>query len=76
MAFEIDTSIIKRLSEGDQSAFRVVFEYYYPRIWEFVRRIVKSETLAEDIPRIYLSRFGSVAKSSVSRYTHLPSIYT
>lgn len=49
MAFEIDTSIIKRLSEGDQSAYRVVFEYYYPRIWEFVRRIVKSESLAEDI---------------------------
>lgn len=49
MAFEIDNKVVKRLSEGDQSAFRAVFEYYYPRVSEFVRRIVKDETFAEDI---------------------------
>ena len=49
MAEQISADIIKRLSEGDQRAFRVVFEHYYPRVWEFVRRIVKSETTAEDV---------------------------
>jgi RNA polymerase sigma-70 factor (ECF subfamily) len=49
MAFDVDSNIIKRLSDGDQSAFRVVFEHYYPRVSEFIRRIVKSDSLAEDI---------------------------
>ena len=49
MAFDIDPKVIKRLSEGDQSAFRVVFEHYYPRVYEFIRRIVKSDTISEDI---------------------------
>ena len=49
MVLDINTAIIKRLSEGDQRAYRVVFEHYYPRVWEFIRRIVKSESLAEDI---------------------------
>ena len=79
MAFEIDTSIIKRLSEGDQSAYRVVFEHYYPRIWEFVRRIVKSESLAEDITqdifvKIWERReiFG-VEVHSFSKYIYIMS---
>ncbi|MBQ9963199.1 MAG: RNA polymerase sigma-70 factor [Alistipes sp.] len=49
MAFDIDPKVIKCLSDGDQSAFRAVFEHYYPRVSEFVRRIVKSESAAEDI---------------------------
>jgi RNA polymerase sigma factor (sigma-70 family) len=49
MEFDINTAIIKRLSEGDQGAYRIVFEHYYPRVWEFVRRMVKSESLAEDV---------------------------
>ena len=49
MTFDIDSQIIKRLSDGDQGAFRVVFEHYYPRVSEFVRRIVKDDNLAEDI---------------------------
>lgn len=49
MALDINTTIIKQLSEGDQRAYRVVFEHYYPRVWEFVRRIVKSDTVAEDV---------------------------
>ena len=79
MAFEIDTTIIKRLSEGDQRAYRVVFEHYYPRIWEFVRRIVKSESLAEDITqdifvKIWERReiFG-VEVHSFSKYIYIMS---
>lgn len=49
MSEQLDQTIIRRLSEGDQSAFRIVFEHYFPRVWEFVRRIVKSDTVAEDV---------------------------
>ena len=49
MTFDIDPKVIKRLSEGNQSAFNAVFEHYYPRVYEFIRRIVKSDTLSEDI---------------------------
>ena len=49
MTSELEHKFIKKLSEGDQGAFRVVFEHYYPRVHEFIRRIVKSEVLAEDI---------------------------
>lgn len=49
MAQDIDSKVVKRLSEGDQTAFRMLFEHYYPRVYEFVRRIVKSDTLAEDV---------------------------
>lgn len=49
MTPEINREVINRLSEGDQSAFRVVFEHYYPRVFEFIRRIVKSDVIAEDV---------------------------
>ena len=49
MIVDIEHKVIKKLSEGDQWAFRIVFEHYYPRVHEFIRRIVKSETIAEDI---------------------------
>ena len=49
MALDIDPKLIKRLSEGDKSAFNAVFEYYYPRVHEFIHRIVKSDILSEDI---------------------------
>ena len=49
MSEQLNQTIIRRLSEGDQSAFRAVFEYYFPRVWEFVRRIVKSDAIAEDV---------------------------
>lgn len=79
MTFDIDPHIIKRLSDGDQSAFRIVFEHYYPRVSEFVRRIVKSESLAEDITqdifvKIWERReiFG-VEVSSFSKYIYVMS---
>lgn len=49
MALEIDKIIVKRLSDGDQSAFSAVFEHYYPRVFEFIRRIVKNDAMAEDV---------------------------
>ncbi len=79
MTFDIDPHIIKRLSDGDQSAFRIVFEHYYPRVSEFVRRIVKSESLAEDITQDIFVKIWerreifSVEVSSFSKYIYVMS---
>ena len=49
MRYTDEPELLQRLSEGDESAFRTLFERYYPRIREFVGCIVKSDEIAEDI---------------------------
>ena len=41
--------LMRQLSEGNQTAFRELFETYYPRVRSFVACIVKEEGAAEDI---------------------------
>lgn len=79
MTKDISPQIIKRLSEGDQSAYRIVFEHFYPRVWEFIRRIVKSDTIAEDVAQdIFVKvwerrEMFSVAVQSFSNYLYVMS---
>lgn len=49
MSIEIDYNVIKKLSEGDQGAFRIVFDLYYPKVYEFVRRLLKDDAQAQDV---------------------------
>ena len=63
MIVDIEHKVIKKLSEGDQGAFRIVFEHYYPRVHEFIRRIVKSETIAEDIAQDIFVKLWSMGPS-------------
>ncbi len=42
-------NLLRRLSEGDETAFRELFESYYPRVRTFVACIVKEERTAEDV---------------------------
>ena len=49
MRYTDEPELLQRLSEGDEGAFRLLFERYYPRIREFVGGIVKSDEVAEDI---------------------------
>lgn len=44
-----EQNLIRQLSEGDQTAFRTLFETYYPRVRTFIACIVKEESTAEDI---------------------------
>lgn len=79
MTNDLNPQIIQRLSEGDQSAYRAVFEHFYPRVWEFIRRIVKSDTIAEDVAQdIFVKvwerrEMFSVAVQSFSNYLYVMS---
>src|SRR5574344_1627373 len=44
-----EEQLVKRLSEGDEKAFRVLFMRYYPKIRCFLNGLLKSETEAEDL---------------------------
>ena len=79
MTNDLNPQIIQRLSEGDQSAYRAVFEHFYPRVWEFIRRIVKSDTIAEDVAQdIFVKvwerrEMFSIAVQSFSSYLYVMS---
>ena len=49
MAHEYEHRLMQRLSEGDEKAFRELFESYYPKVRAFVDCIVKESDTAEDI---------------------------
>ena len=49
MAHEYEHRLMQRLSEGDEKAFRELFESYYPKVRAFVDCIVKESDTSEDI---------------------------
>lgn len=46
---ESPAGIHKRLSSGDQTAFRCFFEHYQPKLFIYILRIVKSREIAEEL---------------------------
>jgi RNA polymerase sigma-70 factor (ECF subfamily) len=44
-----ESSLFDRLSEGDVDAFTSIFNFYEPRIFPFVFKMTKSETIAEEV---------------------------
>ncbi|MEI2274360.1 sigma-70 family RNA polymerase sigma factor [Sphingobacterium sp. ML3W] len=49
MALQIDTSILMRVAEGDEVAFKVLFDTYRPNIYTTALRVTNNEWMAEDI---------------------------
>jgi RNA polymerase sigma-70 factor (family 1) len=44
-----EQKIFRQIGEGDPNAFTEMFHYYNGRLFPFVRRLTKSETIAEEI---------------------------
>ncbi len=44
-----DQGLIERIAAGDKLAMQVLFARYHVRVYRFVLRLVRSETLAEDV---------------------------
>jgi len=44
-----DQHLFLAMSEGNEQAFRLIFERYYQRMWSFVMKLVKSQQIAEDV---------------------------
>lgn len=49
MSHEYEHRLMQRLSEGDEKAFRELFDSYYPKVRAFVECIVKESDTADDI---------------------------
>ena len=44
-----DESLVQRIAAGDQLAMRALFARHHVRLYRFLARIVRDETLAEDL---------------------------
>lgn len=49
MASVEDKVLVRRLKDGDKSAFKVLFERYYPQFISFARRLLRNESAADDM---------------------------
>ncbi len=49
MALQIDTSILMSVAEGDEGAFKILFDTYRPNIYTTAFRVTNNEWMAEDI---------------------------
>jgi RNA polymerase sigma-70 factor (ECF subfamily) len=52
-----ERELLNRISNGDEAAFTEIFHYYSPRIWMFVLKKTKSETIAEEIVQEVFLKF-------------------
>ncbi|TKC04389.1 RNA polymerase sigma-70 factor [Pedobacter frigoris] len=46
---DIENNLLERIAQRDESAFRVIYEKYYPRVYTYALRYLKSETDAEEV---------------------------
>lgn len=44
-----DTELVRRLQQGDKSAFKHLFNYYHRRIYLFAFQFLKNSTLSEEV---------------------------
>lgn len=44
-----DKILVLRLKDGDKTAFKALFERYYPRFLSFAHRLLKDQSAAEDL---------------------------
>lgn len=49
MAQVEDKVLVRRLRDGDKSAFKALFERYYPLFMSFAHRMLKDETAVDDL---------------------------
>ena len=71
-----EKNLLSRISRGDEAAFTEVFHSYGQRIWWFIFRKTKSETVADEIVQEVFMKFW-VRKEKASEIDDLQSyIYT
>ncbi len=70
------SSVVMRLSEGDSSAFREVFEFFSPRVFAFALKLTHSRDLAEELVQdVFLKIWTS--RNTLRNVEHFPAyLYT
>jgi hypothetical protein len=58
-----EKALLERVAQGDESAFRIVFDHYRDAIYAFALKVTRHESIAEEIVqdvfmKIWISRTG------------------
>ncbi len=57
-----DEALIKRTESGDQEAFEILYERYFPRVYRFVsRRLDNRSDVEETVQEVFINVFSSMA---------------
>jgi RNA polymerase sigma-70 factor (ECF subfamily) len=57
-----DDSLIARVRQGDRSAFDLLYERYFPRVYRFVdRRLSNRADVEETVQEVFFNLFASIA---------------
>lgn len=46
---EFSSEIVKQFIKGDESAFKVIFNYFYPRLYHFIHEYIPNDDLVENM---------------------------
>jgi RNA polymerase sigma-70 factor (ECF subfamily) len=65
-----ETSLLKRVSEGDQSAFNVIYRFYLDRVYSLSYNILKKKHLADEVVQDVFTKFWQQG-DSVSKIENL-----
>jgi RNA polymerase sigma-70 factor (ECF subfamily) len=56
-----DRDLVRRVNEGDQAAFRTLYDRYFPRVYDFVQRRLRNRADTEEtVQEVFINLFNSV----------------
>jgi RNA polymerase sigma-70 factor (ECF subfamily) len=56
-----DEELIRRVGNGDEAAFEILYERYYPRVYRFVKRRLRNRSdVEETVQDVFISVFSSM----------------
>jgi len=71
-----DSELISRLREGDESAFRIIFELYFPKLYNFSFRFLKDKEQSQEVVQeVFLKLWLNRVKLD-KQYPIAPYLYT
>lgn len=56
-----DRDLVRRVNEGDEAAFRALYDRYFPRVYDFVQRRLRNRADTEEtVQEVFINVFSSI----------------
>jgi RNA polymerase sigma-70 factor (ECF subfamily) len=56
-----DRDLVRRVNEGDEAAFRALYDRYFPRVYDFVQRRLRNRADTEEtVQEVFINLFNSI----------------
>lgn len=68
-----EPALLKRISKGDEGAFKVVYDFYKRKVYSVAFKILKSEALAEDVLNEVFLYIWKSASGNLNKINNLDS---